>query len=73
MNTKTIIFITISLLMCLSSAHAQKKVMFDLSHGQCQGSAYTADILPDYQKMAQKQQTLPTQIQQIHNTLTFSK
>ena len=53
MKTKAIILITISLLMCLSNAHAQKKVMFDLSHGQCQGSAYTADILPDYQKMAQ--------------------
>lgn len=27
-------------------------IMFDKSHGQCLGSSYTADVVPDYQKMA---------------------
>lgn len=27
-------------------------IMFDKSHGQCQGGSYTADVVPDYQKMA---------------------
>ena len=27
-------------------------LLFDKSHGQCQGSSYTADVVPDYEKMA---------------------
>ena len=27
-------------------------IMFDKSHGQCLGSSYTADVVPDYRKMA---------------------
>lgn len=27
-------------------------IMFDKSHGQCLGRSYTADVVPDYQKMA---------------------
>lgn len=27
-------------------------IMFDKSHGQCLGSSYTADVVPDYQQMA---------------------
>jgi hypothetical protein len=27
-------------------------LLFDKSHGQCLGSSYTADVLPDYEKMA---------------------
>ena len=27
-------------------------LLFDKSHGQCQGGSYTADVVPDYEKMA---------------------
>lgn len=42
------------LLFCIQNmGYAQKKVLFDLSHGQCQGRSYLGDVIPDYQKMVQ--------------------
>ena len=36
---------------CSSQEHTPV-LMFDKSHGQCLGSSYTADVVPDYEKMA---------------------
>ena len=51
MKTKTLFSLLIALLLILP-AQAQKRLLFDLSHGQCQGSSYLGDVVPDYRRMA---------------------
>lgn len=42
--------------LCGIGVQAQKKVLFDLSHGQCLGKSYLGDIIPDYQRMVKDNQ-----------------
>ncbi|MBO5044705.1 MAG: hypothetical protein IJ378_00090 [Alistipes sp.] len=51
MKTKILFSILLSLLF-LSPAEAQKRLLFDLSHGQCKGRSYLGDVVPDYRRMA---------------------
>lgn len=37
---------------CSTKEQRTPVLLFDKSHGQCQGSSYTADVVPDYEKMA---------------------
>jgi hypothetical protein len=51
---KRLLFLLASMLMlsCAEQGAKTPVLLFDKSHGQCLGSSYTADVVPDYQKMA---------------------
>lgn len=49
---RKIVFSLLLVLCGIFSVNAQKRLLFDKSHGQCLGSSYTADVVPDYAKMA---------------------
>ena len=48
------LFISLCALLAVACSTKERTpvIMFDKSHGQCLGSSYTADVVPDYQKMA---------------------
>ena len=48
------LFISLCALLAVACSTEKRTpvIMFDKSHGQCLGSSYTADVVPDYQKMA---------------------
>lgn len=48
------LFISLCALLAVACSTEERTpvIMFDKSHGQCLGSSYTADVVPDYQKMA---------------------
>lgn len=48
------LFISLCALVAVACSTEQRTpvLLFDKSHGQCQGGSYTADVVPDYEKMA---------------------
>ena len=48
------LFISLCALVAVACSTKERTpvLLFDKSHGQCQGSSYTADVVPDYEKMA---------------------
>lgn len=51
---RKIVSLFVLFLCAMNMGFAQKKVLFDLSHGQCQGRSYLGDVVPDYQKMVEE-------------------
>ncbi len=48
------LFISLCALVAVACSTEERTpvLLFDKSHGQCQGGSYTADVVPDYEKMA---------------------
>ena len=48
------LFISLCALVAVACSTEERTpvLLFDKSHGQCLGSSYTADVVPDYEKMA---------------------
>ena len=48
------LFISLCALLAVACSTKERTpvLLFDKSHGQCLGSSYTADVVPDYEKMA---------------------